>query len=134
MVGGKGRHRTPQIAARYANEFNVPFESAEQTTALFERVQTACGDIGRNPASLVYSNALVLCCGDSEAELARRAEAIGRGVDELRSNGLAGSPAELVDKISRYRDAGSQRIYLQVLDLSDLDQLQLVADQVMPQV
>jgi len=134
LVGGKGKRRTPLLAARYAAEFNVPFESLEQTAELFGRVREACSGIGRDPGSLVYSNALVLCCGRDEAELVRRADAIGRGVDELRSSGIAGTPGEVVDTIGRYADAGAQRIYLQVLDLSDLDHLELVADQVMPQI
>ncbi|MFZ2242096.1 MAG: LLM class F420-dependent oxidoreductase, partial [Gordonia amarae] len=65
-------------------------------------------------------------------ELAARAGAIGREVDELRLNGAAGTPAEVVEKIEQYRSAGISRIYLQVLDLSDLDHLALVADEVAP--
>ncbi|MGH3317967.1 MAG: LLM class F420-dependent oxidoreductase, partial [Nocardioidaceae bacterium] len=94
----------------------------------------ACAEAGRDPASLTYSNALVLCCGADEAEVTRRADAIGRSVGELRANGLAGSPDELVDRIGRYAELGATRAYLQVLDLSDLDHLHLVADKVMPQV
>ena len=101
---------------------------------LFERVRAACADAGRDPSSLTYSNALVLCCGDTEAEIARRAAAIGRDVDELRENGLAGTPDEVAEKIGRYAAAGSQRIYLQMLDLGDLDHLELVAEKVMPQL
>ena len=82
----------------------------------------------------MYSNALVLCCGRDEAEIKKRAEAIGRDVDELRENGLAGTPSELVDKIGTFADAGSQRVYLQTLDLADLDHLELVASEVMPQL
>jgi F420-dependent oxidoreductase-like protein len=134
LVGGKGKRRTPALAARYADEFNIPFESLETTEELFGRVREACSAEGRDPASLTYSNALVLCCGGDEAELARRADAIGREVDELRANGLAGTPDEVVDKIGRYAEAGTERIYLQVLDLGDLDHLELVAEKVMPQV
>jgi F420-dependent oxidoreductase-like protein len=134
LVGGKGRRRTPTLAARYADEFNVPFDSVEVSTDLFARVRAACTDIGRDPNTLVYSNALVLCCGSSDAEVARRADAIGRDVAELRANGLAGSPEELVDRIGRYAEIGARRIYLQVLDLSDLDHLELVAGKVLPQV
>jgi F420-dependent oxidoreductase-like protein len=134
LVGGKGKRRTPALAARYADEFNVPFESLETTEELFDRVREACSVEGRDPASLTYSNALVLCCGKDEAEIGSRADAIGREVDELRANGLAGTPDELVDKIGRYAEAGTERIYLQVLDLGDLDHLELVAEKVMPQV
>ncbi len=134
LVGGKGKKRTPALAARYADEFNIPFDGIAETEVLFQRVREACTAEGRDPSSLTYSNALVLCCGADEAEVARRAEAIGRDADELRRNGLAGTPGEVVDKIGRYAEAGSERIYLQVLDLSDLDHLELVAEKVMPQV
>ncbi|HLN76053.1 MAG TPA: LLM class F420-dependent oxidoreductase [Nocardioidaceae bacterium] len=134
LIGGKGKKRTPALAARYADEFNVPFDGLAETEAIFGRVREACTAVGRDPSSLTYSNALVLCCGQDEAELARRAEAIGREVDELRETGLAGTPDEVVDRIGRYAEAGSQRIYLQVLDLSDLDHLELVAEKVLPQV
>jgi alkanesulfonate monooxygenase SsuD/methylene tetrahydromethanopterin reductase-like flavin-dependent oxidoreductase (luciferase family) len=83
---------------------------------------------------MTWSNALVVCCGRDEAEVRRRAEAISRGPDELRENGLAGTPEEVVDKIGRYAGLGAERIYLQVLDLSDLDHLALLADDVMAKV
>ncbi|MEV0725743.1 LLM class F420-dependent oxidoreductase [Micromonospora purpureochromogenes] len=134
LLGGMGPKRTPRLAARYADEFNLPFASIEDTVAQIGRVRAACAEIGRDPATMRWSNALVLCCGRDEAEVARRAEAIGREPAELRENGLAGTPAELVDKIGRYAEAGSERIYLQLLDLTDLDHLELVAAEVMPQL
>ena len=134
LVGGAGKKRTPRLAARYASEFNVPFSSAEDNARLFAGVREACEEAGRDPSSLVYSSALVLCVGKDEADLARRAAAIGRDVDELREHGVAGTPAEAADIIGRYVEAGSQRFYLQVLDLSDLDHLDLVASEVAPQL
>ncbi len=134
LVGGAGKKRTPRLAARYAAEFNVPFMSAEDNARLFGGVRAACEEQGRDPSSLVYSSALVLCVGRDEAEIARRAAAIGRAPDELRKNGVAGSPAEAVDILGRYAEAGAQRVYLQVLDLSDLDHLDLVAAEVAPQL
>ena len=134
LVGGGGRKRTPRLAARYAAEFNVPFMSAEDNARLFAGVREACDEAGRDPSSLVYSSALVLCVGEDEAELARRAAAIGRDVDDLRAHGVAGTPAEAVDVLGRYAEAGAERVYLQVLDLSDLDHLDLVASEVAPQL
>jgi hypothetical protein len=83
---------------------------------------------------MVFSTALVLCVGRDEAELARRAAAIGRDVDDLRRHGVAGTPAEAVDVLGRYAEAGAQRVYLQVLDLADLDHLDVVAAEVAPQL
>ncbi|HET8616203.1 MAG TPA: LLM class F420-dependent oxidoreductase [Actinomycetales bacterium] len=134
IIGGKGRRRTPQLAARFATEFNRAFDSAEDVARVYGYVREACGEIGRDPAELDWSAALVLCCGRDEAEVRRRAEAIGRDPDELRRNGAAGTPGEVVDTIGRYADVGVQRLYLQVLDLHDLDHLDLVAEQVAPQV
>ncbi|KRC48923.1 MULTISPECIES: LLM class F420-dependent oxidoreductase [unclassified Nocardioides] len=132
LIGGKGARKTPALAARYADEFNLPFVDEEFTELQFGRVRRAAEEIGRDPDELTWSNALVLCVGEDEAEIARRAAAIGREVDELRVNGLAGTPEEVVEKIKRFEALGSQRIYLQTLDLGDLDHLRLVAAEVMP--
>jgi F420-dependent oxidoreductase-like protein len=134
IVGGAGKKRTPRLAARYADEFNVPFASVEDNARLFAGVREACEEAGRDPASMVYSSALVLCVGRDEAEIARRAAAIGREVAELRERGVAGTPAEAVDILGRYAEAGAERVYLQVLDLADLDHLDLVAGDVAPQL
>ncbi|AEW97026.1 MULTISPECIES: LLM class F420-dependent oxidoreductase [Streptomycetaceae] len=134
LIGGHGAKRTPQLAARYADEFNIPFASVEDTERQFGRVRAAAEEHGRKGDDLVYSNALVVCVGKDDAEVARRAAAIGREPDELRANGLAGSPAEVVDKIGRYASVGSSRIYLQVLDLHDLDHLELIASEVQSQL
>jgi F420-dependent oxidoreductase-like protein len=132
LIGGHGKRRTPQLAARYADEFNVPFDSVEKNRTMFERVDAACEAIDRDPGTLIRSSALVLCCGEDEADISRRAASIGREVDELRANGLAGTPQEVVDKLSTYAALGVERVYLQVLDLADLDHLELVARDVMP--
>ncbi|NEK60326.1 LLM class F420-dependent oxidoreductase [Geodermatophilus sabuli] len=134
LVGGRGKRRTPRLAARYAAEFNVPFASVEDNARLFSGVRQACEEAGRDPSSIVCSSALVLCVGRDEAELSRRAGAIGREVGELREHGAAGSPAEVVDVLGRYAEAGATRVYLQVLDLADLDHLDLVAAEVAPQL
>jgi len=134
IIGGKGKRRTPALAARYADEFNVPFDSVATSRDLFGRVRQACEAAGRNAGELVYSNALVVCVGSDETELGRRAAAIGREVADLREHDLAGTPAEVVDRLGAYGDAGSSRVYLQVLDLTDLDHLELIAAEVLPRV
>ena len=134
LLGGDGQRRTPRLAARFADEYNIPFESVADSVAAFGRVRDACQKAGRDPAALVYSAAQTVCCAADAAGLARRAEAIGQPLDELRHIGLAGSPAEIVDKLGRFAGAGATRVYLQVLDLDDLDHLELIAAEVMPQV
>ncbi|MEU9376754.1 LLM class F420-dependent oxidoreductase [Streptomyces sp. NPDC048255] len=134
LIGGHGARRTPRLAARYADEFNMPFASVTDSARQFARVREAAAEAGRRADELVYSNALVVCVGKDDAEVARRAAAIGRDVDELKANGLAGSPAEVVDKLGTYEAIGSSRVYLQVLDLDDLEHLELISAQVLSQL
>ena len=132
IVGGKGPRRTPDLAARFADEFNVPpFSSLEEAGTAIGRVRAACEAAGRDPGSLVLSAVQTLAVAGSHAELERRAAAWG-GLDLLRTLGLAGTVEEVLDKIGRYRDLGVTRLYLQVPDLHDLDQLRLVAREVLP--
>ncbi|PAZ10774.1 LLM class F420-dependent oxidoreductase [Streptomyces sp. SA15] len=134
LVGGHGATRTPRLAARYADEFNMPFGSIEDSERQFGRVRAAAEEAGRKADDITYSNALVVCVGKDDQEVARRAAAIGREVPELKDNGLAGTPAEVVDRIGRYAEIGCERLYLQILDLSDLDHLELISSQVRSQV
>jgi F420-dependent oxidoreductase-like protein len=131
IVGGAGRKRGAALAARFANEFNVGFDSVENTRAAFDRVRAAAAETGRE---LVYSAAHVVCVARDDAGFARRAEAIGRDPAQLRSIGLTGTPAQVVERIGAFAELGATRMYLQVLDLADLDHLELIASDVLPQV
>ena len=134
IIGGHGPRRTPALAAKYADEFNIAFSKPGEVAAQFGRVREACAAAGRDPGSLVYSAAHVVCCGKDEATLSRRAAAIGRDLADLRVNGITGSPAEIVDKIGALAEVGTQPLYLQILDLDDLDHLADLAGEVLPQV
>jgi F420-dependent oxidoreductase-like protein len=134
VIGGGGPKRTPRLAATYASDFNAGFLSVEDTLQKFQVVDEACRKFDRDPKTLTHSIAQVLCVGRDEAEIAKRAEAIGREVDELRANGLAGTPAEVVEKLERFAEAGTERAYLQVLDLADLEHLELAAAEILPRV
>ncbi|MGE2833050.1 LLM class F420-dependent oxidoreductase [Mycobacterium sp. SMC-4] len=135
IIGGGGAKRTPALAAQFAAEFNIPFVDLDTLTTQFGRVAAAVEKAGRPADSLTYSAAFVLCAGRDDDEVARRAAAIGREVDELRSNSpVVGTPAEIVDKLGPFLQAGVQRIYLQVLDMSDLEHVEFFAEQVLPQL
>lgn len=130
VIGGTGATRTPALAARYAAEFNVPFTSIDEFVTMRERVTGACVAIDRDPATITWSAALVVCCGADEREVERRAAAIGREPGDLRQNGAAGTPDEVAATLRAWGAAGIQRAYLQVLDLADLDHLDLIASEV----
>jgi len=123
IVGGFGPRRTPSLVARFAEEYNVPFADVGRTAALGRNIDAACGSVGRDPGTVLRSAAQVVCVAQDAATLERRAAAIGRGVDDLRENSLGGSLEEVRDKVGRFSEAGIERLYLQVLDLSDLEHL-----------
>jgi len=131
VMGGFGASRTPRLAATYADEYNVPFHGLDDTAAAFDRVRAACAVTGR---SVLMSAAQTIAVGRDDAEVARRAEAIGQTPENVRKHGLGGTVEEVVDKLGRYAEIGAERVYLQTFDLSDLDHLALIAHEVVPQL
>ena len=128
IVGGGGPRRTPNLAARFASEFNLPFSSPEDFQLQAERVRSACKSLERDPENMVFSSAQVLCIGKTEEELLKRSKRIGRELPELRENGVAGTLDEAHDRIKSFQRLGVSRMYFQVLDEDDLDQVSLLAE------
>ena len=110
----------------------IPF--GNRGDSAMDAAREACQSIGRDADDLVFSQALTVCCGRDDAEVRRRADAIGYAVSDLADDGLVGTPDQIVARIGEYAALGSTRIYLQVLDLADLDDLELLAGSVMSQL
>jgi F420-dependent oxidoreductase-like protein len=127
IIGGGGKVRTPRLAARYAAEFNHMFPGPDGLAPARDRVVAACEAIGRDPSTITFSLAQVACVGETEADVVRRAAAIGREPDELRANGIAGTPEQAAERLAAFAAEGVTRVYLQVLDLDDHDHLRLLA-------
>lgn len=134
IVGGHGPRRTPALAARFAHEYNTAFAPKHEIADRFARVRTACEEAGRDPDDLVYSAALTVAAGATEADVVRRSEAIGRTAPQMRATGIAGTASEVLDTIGWLGSLGASRVYLQVLDLHDLDHLAFIAAEVLPRV
>lgn len=134
IIGGWGEKRTPRLAAKYATEFNLPFAPVELFGDAVKRVRAACEAAGRDPATLRTTVAQTVCCGANEADLARRASAIGQDPAGLRANNLGGLPGEIIERIGAYAAVGADTVYLQVLDIGDHDHVRLIASEVAPHV
>jgi alkanesulfonate monooxygenase SsuD/methylene tetrahydromethanopterin reductase-like flavin-dependent oxidoreductase (luciferase family) len=132
IMGGLAGPRAARLAVAYADEYNTSFKPIAATRDIHDSVRRACEKGGRDPSTMVLSAGLVLCCGSTDSEIALRAAAIQRDVTELRENGLTGTPAEVLEKLARYAASGVERFYLQVFDITDLDHLHLVAEEVLP--
>ena len=129
IVGGGGPKRTPELAARFATEFNIGFRSEAESAEKFAGVRTACERIGRDPDSLKLSVALPTLAGASVSELDRRAENLGRTVDELRGDvNIVGTRDEIVAKVERLVAIGAQRVYFQVMDLQDVSHVEYLGE------
>lgn len=133
IVGGAGPRRTPELAARFATEFNIGFRPEHEIAEKFAGVRAACERIGRDPDSLKLSVALPTLAAASAADLDRRAANIGRTVDELRGDtNIVGDRDDIVAKVERVVALGAQRVYLQLMDLRDLEQVAYLGEDVLP--
>ena len=132
IVGGSGRRRTPVLAARFANEFNIGLHSAAEARAQYARVRHACETLGRDPAQIGMSGVLIACCGSNEREVARRARTIGMPLEQLYAAAATGTPAQVIERCREGQVAGAETLYLQIRDLGDHDHLRLIGEQVLP--
>jgi F420-dependent oxidoreductase-like protein len=135
IVGGRGPHRTPELAARYADEFNMPFKTVEQTAIAFERVRAASQRYGRPSAKpLTLSAGVVVALGRTDAEAHRRAAPLHVPSALPPEDPVVGTPDKLVERIGALAAIGATRVHLRVIDMSDLDHVDLIAAEVLPQV
>ncbi|SDG76074.1 probable F420-dependent oxidoreductase, Rv1855c family [Microbacterium pygmaeum] len=133
IIGGAGPRRTPDLAARYATEYNIGFRPEADIVAAFARVAAACERVDRDPGTLKRSVALPTIAAPDEAQLARRAGATGRSLDEFRDGtNLAGNAGEILERVHRLIEIGAQRIYFQTVDMRDLDQIAYLGAEVLP--
>jgi len=133
IVGGGGPKRTPELAARFATEFNIGFQSEPVIAEKFAGVRGACERVGRDPGSLKLSVALPTLAAASPSELDRRAANVGRTVDELRGDvNIVGGRDEIVAKVERLVALGAQRVYFQLMDLQDVSHVEYLGAEVLP--
>ncbi|WP_250005954.1 LLM class F420-dependent oxidoreductase [Actinoplanes sp. M2I2] len=131
IVGGRGPRRTPELAARYADEFNMPFKTVPQTAAAFDRVRAAAAKTGRK---LTYSAGIVVAIGRTDAEAARRAAPLHVKSALPPEDPVVGSPDQLVQRIGEMREIGATRVHLRLTEMDDLDHVDLIAGAVLPQL
>jgi F420-dependent oxidoreductase-like protein len=134
VMGGWGTKRTPRLAAQYAAEFNMPFAPVSYFREGCDHVRAACEKIGRDPATMKFTVAQVVCAGRTEEEIRRRAVASGQDPDHVRDGGAAGTPEQVVERILEFGREGAETVYLQYHTLDDADHLELIGEEVLPNV
>jgi F420-dependent oxidoreductase-like protein len=131
ILGGWGTKRTPRLAARFADEFNLPFGPRSYFREACEHVRGACDRVGRDPSTIRFSVAVVACVGRDAGEIERR-RLINGGDPNQES--AKGTPAEVVDYLREFEKLGADAVYLQYHTLDDPDHLHLIAEEVLPHV
>ena len=138
LIGGNGERRTLALAARYAREWNAVFIPPAELARLNARLDELLAQHGRQPGEVRRSLMTGCVFGRDDGEVQRKVEARTRGqrsADELRQRGLVvGTAGKVVEQCARLAEAGAQRLMLQWLDLDDLDGLEALAKEVLPQL
>jgi alkanesulfonate monooxygenase len=132
IIGGLGPRRTPQLAARFASEFNMFAPRPEQFEERVGAVHAACREAGRDPDSLRLSVVQALAVGHDEGAARTRAEKLGRALDDIRANDAGGTPTEVIARLRGWAEKGVVRVYLQLMDINDVEQVELVGTEVLP--
>ncbi|MEV0714013.1 LLM class F420-dependent oxidoreductase [Asanoa sp. NPDC050611] len=131
IVGGKGPKRTPELVARFADEFNMPFKSVSETAAGFDRVRSASQRYGR---SVALSAGVVAALGRTDDEARRRAAPLHVKSALPPEDPVIGPPDALVQRIGELAAVGATRIHVRITEMSDLDHVDLIASRVLPQL
>ena len=138
LMGGAARPRGAALAARWAAEYNVVHASPADAAAAGARLDSACEQAGRDPATLRHSLMHAFLIGTDEDDLRARAARLAEwqgsstDLDELRRDWIAGTPDEVVARLREYEAAGIERVMLQHLLYRDAEALELIAAEVLP--
>ena len=118
-VGGRGKTRTPVLAARFADGFNMPYLAPGSVRDRLQRVAAACDSIGRNPAEIESSVNVGFYLGDRAPEV-------------NPEGSLTGSAQQAVDRIGEYVETGVQGLNIAIRPPVDWEALQRFIEEVMP--
>ena len=126
IIGGGGKVKTPTLAGKYSEEFNIyagPKEILAKSISLFREV---AGDNGRDLKKLEITTACPPVVGLTKegvgASLTVAAKALAQTEDEIAStwrekNYLFGTPDEVASTLSMWQEVGIEAVYLQLLSL-----------------
>jgi len=144
LVGGSGRRGTADPAARFADEYNSPFVSAEEFATIRANVVAACGRAGRDPATMRFSTMRGCLIGSTRADAIERAKQlysrVPRDVDfdtwfeGYAGRSFVGSVDEVAEQLRAYERAGCDRVMLQHLLHADLEPVRLIGRELAPAV
>jgi len=135
LVGGNGKKRTLQLAAKYAHEWNGTSQTPQSFRERCVRLDDYLKANERKPSDVRRSAMLGIAFGRNKAEVDQAVKALGASADELRARGrLVGEATEIVDQLRALEEAGCQQVMLQWLDQDDIGGLKAIAKDVLPKM
>ena len=137
IIGGEGRRRMASLVARYADEFNLSPTDPRTAGEAFDRIRSACEEIGREPGQVVLSAMTGVLVGATHDEVRDRVREqlafLGSADDEAddwlekrRARWIIGTPDEAWEQIAAFERAGVERLVLHEFLRRDLDMLRLL--------
>jgi len=141
IIGGQGRRKTPLLAARYADDYNIDWPSPQQCLDLYGRLAAACDEVGRKTDTIERSVLLGVIVGETKAEVRRLVPAAVRelgGADaedwlaEHAPAWKAGTPDEIIEWLRAYEAVGVDHAMLMYAPHRDVGIIDLLARTVLP--
>ena len=129
IIGGAGAKRTPTLAAKYADEFNVPLGlDLRERYANFRRI---CEDVvGRDPADIRMSATVPVAIGRDAEDLERRKESLGEPGALPLAAGVTGYAGDVIRVVEDLATQGADTVYFHVYGPSDVAHIELLGEQV----
>ena len=118
-IGGGGEKRTLNIAAKYADGWNVPFISPESFAHKRSVLHEHCLAIGRDPSEIIC--AINVGIAWTEESLVQQ---FGALAPLVRAGVLTGSDEQVIDRIGEYVAAGANQVNLALRAPFDVDTLE----------
>ena len=138
LIGGNGRKRTLPLTARYATEWNALMSSPEEFATLNVHLDTLLNEQSRDPGEVKRSMMVGCIFGSDESQVEERVAARTKGersADDLRRRGvIVGTPQQMAEQLQVLYQAGVQRVMLQWIDLDDIEGLEIISQQVLPEL
>jgi F420-dependent oxidoreductase-like protein len=136
LIGGNGPKRTLPLVARFADEWNAVFITAEKFSELNKQLNHLLDVENREPESVRRSLMTGCVFGINEAQVVEKVKSRGNGKftsAELKERGLiVGTPSDIIEQLVVLENVGVERIMLQWLDLDDIEGLESMAKSILP--
>jgi F420-dependent oxidoreductase-like protein len=128
ILGGAGRTRSLALAARFAQEYNSAFLDLDACLGLRARLDAACQQVDRDPATLPMTLMTLIALGENRDEAEQRFDRVLTRFRAPHERAQVGTIDEVATALGRLEAAGVTRIYVQHPDRTDFASIELLGE------